>query len=98
MDISDAVIVALIASGVNLLIAFLQNRTKGVDNERKEASRNQYIDDVIERFDERLGVIEKRLEEHNHYAKKFEEVNISMEKLDKKMDLLSKDFEYCKRK
>lgn len=98
MDISDAVIVALIASGVNLLIAFLQNRTKGVDNERNEASRNQYIDDVIERFDERLDVIEKRLEEHNHYAKKFEEVNINMEKLDKKMDLLSKDFEYCKRK
>lgn len=97
MNISDAVIVALIASGVNLLIAFIQNRTKGVDVERKEASRNQYIDDVIERFDERLDTIEERLKEHNHYAKKFEEVNMSMEKLDKKMDLLSKDFEYLKK-
>lgn len=97
MNISDAVIVALIASGVNLLIAFIQNRTKGVDAERKEASRNQYIDDVIERFDERLDTIEQRLKEHNNYAKKFEEVNISMEKLDKKMDLLSKDFEYLKK-
>lgn len=97
MNISDAVIVALIASGVNLLIAFIQNRTKGVDVERKEASRNQYIDDVIERFDERLDTIEQRLQEHNHYAKKFEEVNISMEELDKKMDLLSKDFEYLKK-
>lgn len=98
MNISDAIIVALIASGVNLAIAFLQNKTKGVEVERKEASRNQYIDDIIERFDERLDGIEHRLDEHNHYAQKFTEVDMKVEKLDKKMDLLAKDFEYCKRK
>lgn len=91
MNISDAIVVALIAAGVNILVAFLQNRTKGVERERKEASRNQYIDDVIERFDERLDTIDKKIDEHNHYAQKFDEVN-------KKIDLLQKDFEYLREK
>lgn len=98
MKISDAIIIALITAVVNLIVAYFQNKTKGIEQERKEAARSQQIDDTVERFDERLDRIEVRLDEHNHYAQKFSEVKEDMQKLDKKMDLLQKDFEYCKRK
>lgn len=90
MGISDAIVIAIITAGVNLCIALVQNRTKGVERERKEASRNQYVDDVIDKFDERLDSIEHKLDEHNHYAKKFEEVNI-------KLTVLQKDIEHLKK-
>lgn len=90
MGISDAIVIAIITAGVNLCIALVQNRTKGVERERKEASRNQYVDDVIDKFDERLDNIEHKLDEHNHYAKKFEEVNI-------KLTVLQKDIEHLKK-
>lgn len=90
MGISDAIVIAIITAGVNLCIALVQNRTKGVERERKEASRNQYVDDVIDKLDERLDNIEHKLDEHNHYAKKFEEVNI-------KLTVLQKDIEHLKK-
>lgn len=97
ITISDAIVVALISAGVNLTVAFLQNRTKGVEQEKKQSAHDQHIDDVIIRFDERLDKIEERLDTHNHYAEKFGEVDKKVDKLDKKIDLLAKDFEYCKR-
>jgi hypothetical protein len=97
MNISDAIIIAIISAGVNLGVAYLQNRTKGIEREKKESARNQHIDDCLERFDDRFDAIETRLDEHNHYAKKFEEVNMKIGKIDNKIDLLQKDFEYCKR-
>lgn len=88
MGISDAIIIAAITASVNVFVAFLQNRTRGVERERKEASRNQYIDDVIDRFDERLDKIEFKVDEHNHYAKKFEEVNVKISVMQKSIDNL----------
>lgn len=90
MGISDAIVIAIITAGVNLFIALVQNRTKGVERERKEASRNQYVDDVIDKFDERLDNIEHKLDEHNHYAKKFEEVNIKLTEVQKDIEHLKK--------
>lgn len=90
MSISDAIIVALIATIAQIVVALLQNRTKGVMNERKEAARDQYIDDVITQFDDRLDKIDHKIDEHNHYAQKFDEVNV-------KMTLIQKDIEYLKK-
>ena len=90
MSISDAIIVAIIATISQIVVAMLQNRTKGVANERKEAARDQYIDDVISQFDDRLDKIDHKIDEHNHYAKKFDEVNV-------KLTLVQKDIEYLKK-
>ena len=90
MSISDAIVVALIATISQIFVALLQNHTKGVINERKEAARDQYIDDVIDQFDERLDKIDGKIDEHNHYAKKFDEVNV-------KLTLVQKDIEYLKK-
>ena len=109
ITISDAIVVALIYAAVDLVITFIKKKTKGVEQERKQAARDQHIDDVIERFDDRLDDMEKRLDErldgmekrldsHNNYAERFVSVDKKVDKLDNKMDLLAKDFEYCKRK
>lgn len=90
MGISDAIIIAVITASVNIFVALIQNRTKGVERERREASRNQYVDDVIDKFDERLDNIEHKLDEHNHYAKKFEEVNIRLAQMQKDIEHNSK--------
>ena len=88
MTLSDAVIIALISGFVQIIIAFFQNRTKSIQNERKEASKEQYINDVIERFDERLDHIEKKVDEHNHYAQRFESVDIRTTKIEKDIEYL----------
>lgn len=90
MSVSDAIIVAIIATISQIVVAMLQNRTKGVANERKEAARDQYIDDIINQFDTRLDKIDHKIDEHNHYAKKFDEVNV-------KLTLVQKDIEYLKK-
>lgn len=90
MSVSDAIIVAIIAAISQIVVAMLRDRTKGVANERKEAARDQYIDDIINQFDTRLDKIDHKIDEHNHYAKKFDEVNV-------KLTLVQKDIEYLKR-
>lgn len=90
MSVSDAIIIAVITAGTSVLVAIINNRTKGVERERKEASRTQYVDDVIDRFDDRLDNIEHKLDEHNHYAKKFEEVNIKLAEMQKDIENISK--------
>lgn len=89
MSISDVVIVALISSIANIIVASLGNRTKRVSEERKAAARDQYIDDVIDRFDDRLDKIENKVDEHNNYAKRFESV-------DNRTTKIEKDIEYLK--
>lgn len=89
MNISDLVIVALISAIANIITASLGNRTKRIIEERKAAARDQYIDDVIDRFDDRLDKIEHKVDEHNNYAKRFESV-------DNRTTKIEKDIEYLK--
>lgn len=89
MSVSDVVIVALISSIANIIVASLGNRTKRIVEERKAAARDQYIDDVIDRFDDRLDKIENKVDEHNNYAKRFESV-------DNRTTKIEKDIEYLK--
>ena len=89
MSISDLVKVALISAIANIIVAYLGNRTKRIAEERKAAARDQYIDDVIDRFDDRLDKIENKVDEHNNYAKRFESV-------DNRTTKIEKDIEYLK--
>lgn len=89
MSIPEVIIVALIYSIANIIIASLGKRTKMIAEERKAAARDQYIDDVVERFDDRLDKIEYKVDEHNNYAKRFESV-------DNRTTKIEKDIEYLK--
>lgn len=93
-------IISLISAGITALFAFLGNlvlaKKKNHEDDLKEARRQQYQDDRDDYFDAKIKEIDKKLEEHNHYAKKFESVDIKMtgfsenyDKSLKKMDILN---------
>lgn len=89
-------IISLISASITAFLTFLANifrdRRKTREEEVKEAKRQQYQDDRDDYFDEQINIIKKKLDEHNHYAKKFEEVNIKMTGLSKDIEYLRKDF------
>lgn len=75
---NDTIITALIMAFGSIICQILINRSnrdkraredheKDLDRAKKEAEKETRLED-------RLGSIEKKLDEHNGYAKKFEEV------------------------
>ncbi|MBO7735170.1 MAG: hypothetical protein J6S67_21580 [Methanobrevibacter sp.] len=87
-----SLISATIVAGLGFLGQIMLNRKKSREEELKEAKKQQYQDDRDDYFDEQINIIKKKLDEHNHYAKKFEEVNIKMTGLQKDIEYLRKDF------
>lgn len=89
-------IISLISAGISAGFAFLGNiviaKRKTREEEIKEAKRQQYNDDRDDYFDKAIAKVNQKLEEHNHYAKKFEEVNIKLTGLVKDVEYLRKDF------
>ena len=68
---SDAVLVALI-TGIcsvvgQLLISRNQNQKRKIDEAVRDA-----------RLDDRLAGVERRLDEHNRYAQKFETISVNL--------------------
>ncbi len=89
-------IISLLSAGIIEGFSFLGqiaiNKKKSREEAIKDAKKQQYQDDRDDYFDEQIGIIKKKLDEHNHYAKKFEEVNIKMTGLQKDIEYLRKDF------
>ena len=89
-------IISLISAGISAGFAFLGNvviaKRKSREDAIKEAKRLQSQDDRDDYFDKCIAKIDQKLEEHNHYAKKFEEVNIKLTGLTKDIEYLRKDF------
>lgn len=89
-------IISLISAGITALFGFLGNlvlsKRKSHEEEIKEAKRQQYQDDRDDYFEEQLDKVNKKLDEHNHYAKKFESVDIKMTAMQKDIEYLRKDF------
>lgn len=79
---SEAIIVALITASASVICQLLiSNKTKK-DNEVKQALRDKD-------FEDRLLRIQERLDTHNNYAEKLNDMSISLAKM-------SKDIEYLK--
>lgn len=79
---SEAIIVALITAGASVICQLLiSNKTKK-DNATAQAVRDKD-------FEDRLKRIEERLDQHNNYAEKLNDMSISLAKM-------SKDIEYLK--
>lgn len=65
---SEAVIVALITGAAAVIGQYLISRKGRMDDRIERAKRDQYLDD-------QLKVINRKLDEHNGYAKRFEEIS-----------------------
>lgn len=79
---SDAIIVALITAGASVICQMLINAKTKRDTETKQAVRDK-------EFEDRLENIEKRLDQHNHYAEKLGEISIAL-------TAIKKDIEYIR--
>lgn len=79
---NDAIIVALITASASVLCQWLIS-----SKSRKEADTKQAVRD--KEFEDRLTAIERRLEEHNHYAERLGEISISL-------TAIQKDIEYIR--
>lgn len=90
MDNSIAtIIVAIITSTGGIIGAYLAVQKGNRESEIKDAQREQRQSDRLDRIDERIGNLEKKVDIHNGYAEKFGEIANSM-------TALSKDIEYLK--
>lgn len=90
MDNSIAtIIVAIITSLGGIIGAYLAVQKGNRESEIKDAQREQRQSDRLDRIDERIANLEKKVDIHNGYAEKFGEIANSM-------TALSKDIEYLK--
>lgn len=90
MDSSIAtIIVAIITSVGGIIGAYLAVQKGNRENEIKDAQREQRQADRLDRIDERIGSLEKKVDIHNGYAEKLGDISISM-------TAMSKDIEYLK--
>lgn len=64
---SDAIIVAIIAALGSVFGQWLISRKQDAERATAEAERDA-------RFDERLKGVERRLDQHNHYAEKITDI------------------------
>lgn len=80
---NDAIIVALISACASIVAQLLINAQN-----RKEMSIAQAVRD--KGFEDRLQVIEEKLESHNSYAEKFASVSNSIVAMQKDIEYLRK--------
>ena len=85
------IIVAIISSVGGIIGAYLAVRRGSQEQEINNAQREQRQADRLDSIDEKIKRLEKKVDEHNEYGKKFGEVATSLVSM-------AKDIEYLKRK
>jgi hypothetical protein len=85
------VIVAIISSVGGIIGAYLAVQKGNREQEIKDAQREQRQADRLDIIDEKISRLEKKVDEHNGYGKKFGEVATSLVSM-------AKDIEYLKSK
>lgn len=88
---SDAVIVAVITGVCSVIGSYLAMRKKSRDDDSKAAAREQRQEDRFESIEKWMKNVDKKLDEHNGYAKKFADTS-------KDIALIQKDIEYLKKR
>lgn len=79
----NSIIVALITGGVTLTVNLAANWTARKRDAVQNAVRDQELKD-------KLDVLEKKVDEHNGYAKRFGEIEKAIVRIDTKMESLHK--------
>lgn len=85
------IIVALISSIGGIIGAYLAVQKGNRERDIKDAQREQRQADRLDSIDEKIKRLEKKVDEHNEYGKKFGEVATSLVSM-------AKDIEYLKSK
>jgi hypothetical protein len=83
------IIIALIASAGGIAGAYLAVRKGNREQEIKDAQREQRQSDRLDRIEEKMGNLEKKVDIHNGYGEKFGDIS-------KNMAVMAKDIEYLK--
>jgi hypothetical protein len=85
------IIVSIISSVGGIIGAYLAVRRGSQEQEIKNAQREQRQADRLDSIDEKIKRLEKKVDAHNEYGRKFGEVATSLVSM-------AKDIEYLKRK
>lgn len=80
---SESVVIALITGGVTLAGNLLANYSARRKDAVEQARRDQ-------EFKDRLDVIDKKVDEHNGYAKRFGEIEKAIVRIDTKIESIKK--------
>lgn len=92
MDDSIAtIIVAVITSLGSIIGAYLAVHKSTKEQEIKNAQREQRQTDRLDRIDEKIGKLEKKVDIHNGYAEKFSEIATSITAMSKDIEYIRKD-------
>lgn len=79
----------IITAIASIIGAYLAVRKSTQEQEIKNAQREQRQSDRLDRIDEKISSLEKKVDIHNGYAEKLGDISISM-------TAMSKDIEYLK--
>lgn len=79
----------IITAIAGIIGAYLAVRKSTQEQEIKNAQREQRQSDRLDRIDEKISSLEKKVDIHNGYAEKLGDISISM-------TAMSKDIEYLK--
>lgn len=81
-----AYVVAPFITGIFAIIGqYIISNRKAKEQEVKDAVRDQKTDDRLARIEENQIRQEKKLDEHNGYAKRFEEIEKAIVKIETKI-------------
>ena len=80
---SEAVVIALVTGACSVIGQYLISSKKSREDDIKDAQREQ-------RQNDRMEVIEQKLDEHNGYAKRFEQIEKDVTKINTRLEFLTK--------
>ena len=85
----DTIINALITGIVAIIVAYLSYLKIYKQHKIDDAIREQKQIDHLDKIDEKIEVLTKKVDEHNHYAEKLGSIAVSLA-------AMTKDIEYLK--
>lgn len=85
----DTIINALITGIVAIIVAYLSYLKIYKQHKIDDAIREQRQLDHLDKIDEKIATLTKKVDEHNHYAEKLGSIAVSLASM-------SKDIEYLK--
>lgn len=88
---SDAVIVGIISVVGSIIVQLIVSHSKSRESDAKMAAHEQEQADRLDNISGWMKTVDKKLDEHNGYAKKFADTS-------KDIALIQKDVEYLKKK